>query len=444
MTRLKRRNWIPEQSEDYICDIAASIDGRNSDAIQSLIDGFVEENRHIHDRDCINLNPATNIMNPKAEAMLGAGLGARPSLGYPGDKYEMGLEAIEKIEVVTAELAARVFNADFAEIRVGSGALCNLYAFMATTRPGDNIIVPSADIGGHVTHQEAGAAGLYGVDIHIAPVDADNYTIDIEATRTLAHKVKPKLITIGGSLNLYPHPVSELREIADEVGAKLLFDAAHQCGIIAGGQWPNPLDQGAHLMTMSTYKSLGRPPSGLIVSNDAEIMERIDAIAFPGLTANFDVAKSASLAVTLLDWLDFGEAYAAMMVDTSKALAQALVSEGVDVFSCREGLTSSHQFALRAVAGGGGQTLAKKLRLSNLLTCGIGLPEAGPETKIENDLNGLRFGTPEITRLGMKPEHMPELAKLITRALTTNNPASCASDVTSFRNKFKGLHFIRQ
>ena len=90
------------------------------------------------------------------------------------------------------------------------------------------------------------------------------------------------MITIGASLNLYPHPVSALREIADEVGAILLFDAAHLCGLIAGRAWPNPLEQGAHLMTMSTYKSLGGPPGGLIVTNDAEIAQRLDAIAYPG------------------------------------------------------------------------------------------------------------------------------------------------------------------
>ena len=132
---------------------------------------LVDENRTIHERDCVNLNPATNVMNPKAEALLSAGIGARPSLGYPGDKYEMGLEAIEKIEVMAAELAAQVFGARFAEIRVGSGALANLYVFMATAKPGDTIIAPPSSIGGHVTHHGAGAAGWYGIHTHPAPID---------------------------------------------------------------------------------------------------------------------------------------------------------------------------------------------------------------------------------------------------------------------------------
>ena len=193
---------------------------------------------------------------------MAAGLGSRPSLGYPGDKYETGLEAIEEIEVTCAELCAEVFDAEFAEIRVPSGAIANLYGFMATCRPGDTIIAPPASIGGHVTHHAPGCAGLYGLTTVEAPVDADSYTVDVAALRELARKLRPRLITIGTSLNLFEHPVREVRAIADEVAAHVLFDAAHQCGIIAGGAWRNPLEEGVHLMTMSTYKSLGGPPGG--------------------------------------------------------------------------------------------------------------------------------------------------------------------------------------
>ena len=114
-------------------------------------------------------------MNPRAEALLSSGIGTRPSLGYPGDKYEMGLEAIEQIEVICAELCAEVFQAKYAEIRVPSGAIANLYAFMALCQPGDDIIVPPASIGGHVTHHQAGCAGLFGLNIHHAPVLADGH-----------------------------------------------------------------------------------------------------------------------------------------------------------------------------------------------------------------------------------------------------------------------------
>src|SRR5262249_53096389 len=209
--------------------------------------------------------------------------------------------------------------------------------------------------------------------------------------RKLAVRLRPKLITIGGSLNLFEHPVAEVRAIADVVGAKILFDAAHQCGMIAGKAWQQPLEEGAHLMTMSTYKSLGGPASGLIVTNEPAVAKRLETIAFPGLTANFDAAKSAALAITLLDWKDHGEAYALMMKETAASLAESLSERGLPVFETKGGFTTSHQFAIRAAEFGGGQAAARKLRAANILACGIGLPI----DPVDGDMNGLRMGTPE-------------------------------------------------
>jgi glycine hydroxymethyltransferase len=430
---------VPPTCETLIQTIAARTDGETSDRTADQIAGLVDKNRLIHDAECFNLNPATNVMSPAAEAVLAAGLGSRPSLGYPGDKYEMGLEAIEEIEVICAELAARVFGARYAEIRVGSGALANLYGFMALTTPGDAIIAPPASIGGHVTHHSDGCAGLYGLQTHSAPVDADGYTLDLDRLRDLAQQVKPKLITVGGSLNLFPHPVREVRAIADEVGAKVLFDAAHQCGIIAGGVWANPLEIGAHMMTMSTYKSLGGPAGGLIVTNDADIAQRLDAIAFPGMTANFDAAKSAALALTMLDWIDFGPAYAAEMVALAQALARELSALGLPVFAHERGATTSHQFAIEAGEFGGGQAASKTLRKAGFLACGIGLPI----DPVAGDMNGLRIGTPELVRRGVSVADAPRLAALIAEGLRSNDPQSTASRTAAMRAEFQGMHYIR-
>ncbi|CUK09976.1 Fluorothreonine transaldolase [Ruegeria denitrificans] len=432
---LAHRDWVPATSETLIQDIAAKAASASSDALLARIAHLAEENRRIHEDECFNLNPATNVMNPRAEALLSSGIGSRPSLGYPGDKYEMGLEAIEEIEVIAAELCADVFDAIYAEVRVPSGAIANLYGFMATCKPGDTIIAPPASIGGHVTHHLAGCAGLFGLRSLEAPVNADGYTVDLDQLRDLARAEQPKLITIGGSLNLFEHPVAEVRAIADEVGAKVMFDAAHQCGIIAGRAWSNPLKEGAHFMTMSTYKSLGGPAGGLIVSNDAEIAKALDAIAFPGMTANFDAAKTAALAVTMLDWKDFGSAYAKEMIAMSKALAHALDALDVPVFSGTDGFTNSHQFAVLAAPYGGGQAASKQLRQNGFLACGIGLPV----TPVEGDMNGLRIGTPELVRWGMTISDADRLANLIKRGLGNNN---ILPEVSAWRAKFDRLHFV--
>lgn len=435
---LVHRPWVPEGAERRVHTVAGAAAAATPHGLLAELDRLVAENRQIHDVDCVNLNPATNIMNPRAEAMLSANLGSRPSLGYPGDKYEMGLEAIEQIEVIAAELVAEVFGARYAEIRVPSGAIANLYAFLATCEPGDTIIAPPPAIGGHVTHHAGGSAGQYRLNTVPAPVSADGYTVDVAALRTLARQVRPALITIGSSLNLYPHPVAAIREVADEVGAKVLFDAAHLCGLIAGQAWQQPLEEGAHLMTFSTYKSLGGPAGGVVLTDDPGLAERLDQIAFPGLTANFDAGKAAALAVTMVDWKVAGRAYAAAMVKTAAELAEELGKAGLPVFSGAHGPTRSHQLALHAQRWGGGQHAARRLRRANLLACGIGLPDV----PVDGDMNGLRIGTPEVVRLGMKPPDMAELAGLIAAGLDENvDPEAVAPQVAAWRKQFSGVHY---
>lgn len=428
-----QRPWLSEIARARETELFDALDVTKADEVLNRIDELVALNDQIHNRDCVNLNPATNVMNPRAEALLATGLSSRPSLGYPGEKYEMGLEAIEEIEVIAARLAREVFNASYAEIRVPSGALANMFAFMATSKPGDNIVVPPASVGGHVTHHQPGCAGLYGLNIHPAPANPTRYCVDVEGVRELARRVKPSLITVGASLNLTPHPVAQLREIADDVGAYLLFDAAHACGMFSSGLWPNPLDEGAHVMTMSTYKSLGGPAGGLVLTNDTKLAERIEAIAYPGLTANFDAAKSAALAVTMLDWLKHGPAYGEAMTTTAAALATALGQAGIPVFSTDVGPTTSHQFAIDAKELGGGHKAAVHLRQANILTSAIGIPTESGE--------GLRMGTPEIARWGMTVDNMGELAGLITRGLESD-PAAVAPETAAFRRQFDTVHYV--
>uniref|UniRef100_UPI004049843F serine hydroxymethyltransferase n=1 Tax=Candidatus Planktophila sp. TaxID=2175601 RepID=UPI004049843F len=438
MQSLKTQSWATAASQELITRIASQVDSKAGADVQKWIEELAQENHRLHDIEGINLNPATNILNPRAEKLLSSGMGSRASLGHPGDKYETGLGAIEQIEIITQELACEVFGSTYAEFRVPSGAIANLYAFMATTEPHDTIIAPPASIGGHVTHHKGGSAGLYRLNTISAPVDQTGYTIDIDALRKLAHEVKPKLITVGGSLNLFHHPIAQVRAIADEVGAKVLFDAAHLCGMIAGKVWPQPLVEGAHLMTFSTYKSLGGPAGGLIVTNDDEIAQRLDAIAYPGLTANFDAAKTAALGITLQDWKSVGRDYAQMMVKTSQALAQHLQNLGVNIFAADKGFTTSHQFAILAAPYGGGQTAARRMGEAGLLACGIGLPIE----QVEGDLNGLRIGTPEIVRIGMKVEDMKDLAGFIARSLDTNvEPKSIQREITEWRKQFSGVHY---
>ncbi|MEM7288213.1 MAG: aminotransferase class I/II-fold pyridoxal phosphate-dependent enzyme, partial [Actinomycetota bacterium] len=341
-------------------------------------------------------------------------------------------EHLEVIEVAAMDLARQVFSCSFAEVRVASGAMANLYAFMATCRPGDRIIVPPPSIGGHVTHHRAGAAGLYGLDVHVGAADPETFSYDLAALADQAEAVKPALITIGTSLNLREHPVRAISDIARSVGASLLFDAAHACGMIASGRWASPLAEGADIMTMSTYKSLGGPAGGLVVVDDADVAARLAAIAYPGLTANFDIARVAALGVALSDWLAEGSAYGQGMVDNALTLAEGLEEHGLIVHRPGGAPSSSHQLALEVDEPGAGRATAVRLAEANLLVSDIGLPNTVGE--------GVRLGTPEVTRLGFDDQAMREVAGLIAVALR-DDPAEVRHEVASLRRRHGSLRF---
>lgn len=434
--------WLPEDCAKTIADVEAALRGWNDlDAIEANLLALVDRHEAHLDRESIGLNAGTNIMNPRAAALLSRSLGNRPSLGYPGDKYEMGMEEAGEIEVIAENLVKRLFDAPFAEIRVGSGALANLYAFMATAKPGDRIMAFTGEMGGHVTHHKSGAAGLYGLETHPVPFDPAAMTIDLDRLRVDAKRLQPKLITVAGSLCLYPYPVREVRQIADEIGAYVLYDAAHMAGIIAGKRFQQPLAEGAHLMTMSTYKAFGGPPSGLVLTTESELAQRIDQIAYPGLTANFDLGKTAALAMSTLDLLEYGEAYADQCVRNAQVLGGALAGLDIDVHGAegRE-FTESHHLAIRAASYGGGQTASKHLAKANILLCGIGLPIE----PVAGDLNGIRIGTQEVTRFGMKEDAMAPIARLMARVLIDGeDPAIVQPDAVAFRKQFSGMAFVR-
>lgn len=432
--------WLPAESASVVADIEASLT-KNLNVIESRLTDLVEDHERLLDRESIGLNAGTNVMNPRVASMLSRSLGNRPSLGYPGDKYEMGMEHAEEIEVICETLVKRLFAAPFAEIRVASGAIANLYAFMATCRPGDTIMAFPPAMGGHVTHHASGAAGLYGLVTHAVPHDGARMTIDLDALRTMARSIRPKLITVAGSLCLYPFDVSAVRAIADEVGAYVLYDAAHMAGLIAGGRFQQPLEEGAHLMTMSTYKAFGGPPSGLVLTTEQDLAARLDAIAYPGLTANFDLGKTAALAMATLDLLHYGADYARQCIANAQALGEALARHGIDVHGVPgRPFTESHHLALRAARYGGGQKTAKLLARANIMLCGIGLPVA----PVDGDLNGIRIGTQEVTRFGMAEEAMERIARFIARALRDgDDPLRVRSDVIAFRKSYPRMTFVR-
>lgn len=434
------RDWVPAASVRFYEEQAANYRHLAAQDFAGEVAKALAAHERFTDQDCINLYAGTNMLNPRAARFQASSVGSRPSLGYPGDKYETGLGYAEKIEIMAVELLKRIFKCNYVEFRVGSGSLSNLYAYMACTKPGDRIMALPASAAGHVTHHAEGAAGLYGLEVHPIPFDGERMEVDLAGLEREVQRVQPRLIILGASLALQPYPVREVRQLADAVGAYVMFDAAHLSGIIAGGEFQQPLAEGAHLMTCSTYKSFGGPAGGLVLTNDSALAERLDRIAYPGLTANFDLARTAALVVAASDILEFGPAYARACIANAQALAAALAAQNLPVHGPAEkGYTASHHVAVQAANYGGGTTASRHLEPANILTSGIGLPL--PE--LTNDFNGLRIGSQEVTRWGMGPDDMEEVAELIGRILVQGeNPATVRPAVIALRHKFQTLHFV--
>lgn len=436
-------DWIPENAARFITAHEARFNALSLDDLDKEAHRLIAAHEQLVDRDCINLYAGTNIPNPRGSALLGSTIGSRPNLGHPGAKYNKGMGNADQLEVMLSTLLKRLFNARFAEHRVGSGSLANLYVYMATCQPGDSIMAFSDAAAGHPTHHAIGAAGLYGLKVHDVPFDTARMDVDVDGLRTAAKRIRPRLIIVAGSMCLFPYNLRAVRAIADEIGAYILYDAAHMGGLIAGGAFQQPLADGADLMTGSTYKSFGGPPSGMVLTNSPELAARLDRIAFPGLTANFDLGRTAAMIVAVLDLLEHGPAYARTCIDNAQALAGAMDAAGIKVFkpASRDGFTQSQHVALEAACYGGGNALSARIEPANILFTSIGLPLPA----VDNDANGIRIGTQEVTRWGMQPADMKIIAELTARVLVKNeDAASVKADVIAFRRRFQDIHFIRR
>jgi glycine hydroxymethyltransferase len=432
--------WASAAAQAYLRQKSGPLAGMEPRAIADRVRALAEEHEAWVDGSCLTFYAGTNTMSPMARAMLASSMGTRPSMGHPGDKYQPGVRFLEEVETLAIDACRRLFRARFAEVRLPSGSSANLSVFMALTRAGDRILALPEWAGGHPTHREEGMAGLHGLVIRDVPFDPARMQIDLDGVRRVAKKTQPRLIIVGASLALFPYPLQDVRAIAEEVGALVMYDGAHLAGIIAGGQFQDPLAEGAHLFTSSTYKTLGGPPGGLVLTNDPEIARRIDAVAYPGMTANFDCARVGALAVAAAELLEFGPAYARDCLANAQALARALAAEGFDVVAAARGFTRSHHLAVDVHDLGGGAPVARRLEAANIILSKFILPRdaGGPA----GQMSGLRLGLQEVTRRGLGVAEMPAIARLMRRVvLEGENPAAVGAEVRALRQRYARVRY---
>jgi len=258
--------------------------------------------------------------------------------------------------------------------------------------------------------------------------------------RKTAPLVRPKLVALGASLTLFPFPLQEMSAIVADWGGKLFFDGAHQIGLIAGGQFQDPLREGAAVMTGSAGKTFSGPQSGIIVWDDPSLTPALTHAIFPVLAATHQVNRVAALAVAAAEMLEFGPPYMTQIVRNAQALGAALAQRGIPVFGAQQGYTRTHQVLADVRAFGGGLDVAQMLARANIITNKNLLPSDTPRDW--DRPSGLRLGTIEVTRLGMREQDMDLIADFMARVVVEKlSPTTVVKDVIAFRQGYQTLYY---
>jgi glycine hydroxymethyltransferase len=421
---------------DVVRNPVASLKAKNAD-VQCVIDAVTGNQEFF--KNSLPMIASENITSPLVRQVLASDLGHRYAEGKVGHRFYQGCGFIDVIEAKAIELAKEVFRAPHVNVQPISGVNSNIAAFFALSRPGDVLLALAVPSGGHISHARYSAAGIRGLKIYTHPYDNSKMNIDTDRMLKEIKRLKPRIVMFGASLFLFPHPVKEAREACDEVGASIVYDAAHVAGLIAGGRFQDPLKEGADVMTASTHKTFPGPQGGIIMCQEKWANE-IDEAVFPGTVSNFHPHHKAGLAIALAEMKQFGRAYADQTVRNAQALASYLDEMGFNVLCKDQGYTMSHQVAVDVSRIGGGSLVAANLERAYIIANKNLFPwdaEAG-----KDDPSGIRLGTQELTRLGMKEREMKEVARLIKRvAIDREEPEKVKKDVILLKSQYQTVHY---
>ena len=235
-----------------------------------------------------------NIVSPAVRDIVSSDLHGRYAEGLPGKRYYQGCDDFDTIEALGIELAQKVFGASFANIQSVSGTVSNIGALKVLAKPGDDITAVSTADGGHISHARMGAVGLRDLNLTTYPWDEERMEPDVDAACKTIRDVEPKVALFGQSVFLFPTPLEEMAAAAKEVGASVMYDGAHVLGLIAGGQFQDPLREGADLMTGSSHKTFPGPQGGFLLSSsdDPAFQRRLNNAMFPGVCSSYPFTTS--------------------------------------------------------------------------------------------------------------------------------------------------------
>src|SRR5690242_18476004 len=376
---------------------------RDSQSARELADhvlAAVRRNEEWRGQRCINLLAPEAPTSPTVRALLASEIGTRAAEGHIGavNRWFAGTRHIDEVEALCVELLKKVFRAGYADHRLMGSMLGNMAVYHALAQPGDIIMTVPQPFGGHSSNRDDGPAGQRGLKIVDVPFDPVELEVDVELFREVARLVRPKLVTLGLSMTLFPFPIREMSQIVGEWGGQIFFDGAHQAGLIAGGQFQDPLREGAAVLTGSAGKTFSGPQSGMIVWDDPRLTVPLTHAIFPVLAATHQVNRVAALAVSAAEMITYGQVYMAKIVRNTQALDAALAHRNIPVLAAHKGYTTTHQVIADVRQFGGGLEVAQRLARANIITNKNLIPADKPE---DWDHPGeLRIGTTEINASG--------------------------------------------
>ena len=410
-------------------------------------------------KEAVNLIASENVQSDAVKQVEVNDFMGRYAEGHPntsdGDnRYYEGTQYIDQIESMATSEIIQLAKCKQADVRPVSGNAANTAVVLAILRGGDTVIVNSIEVGGHISHSPIGVVGRRiqirgkvltpghdnSVNIHYWPTTEDGYHLDVPKCVDLVEEKSPNMVILGKSLFLFPEPVREIAEVCRAKNIPMLYDGAHVLGLIFGGQFQNPFEEGAHFINGSTHKTFPGPQRGVILGSMAGEQEMkwwtsVDRGVMPGSSSSHHLHTLPGLLIAIREMAEHGKKYAAQIIANAKALGQALADEGVTVEAQEFGFTASHQLALNVTNFGNAKDIARSLaEKSNIITNFNMLPW----DKDARNPSGLRIGVQEMTRYGMKEAEMGELASLMKAGLEGK---SLKDEVTKLRSRFTDVHF---
>lgn len=432
------------------------------ESLPHLVADIVEATRkheQYRDKECINMIASEGIKSPAVCQMLDMSHdlatryaeGENDAEGHVKKRYYQGQKYMSQIEDLTTDAVKSLFRATWADVRLISGTHANTATFkgLSVASKNNKMVVTPLSCGAHISHDYTGLAGsILGIDNINHVYDINELNIDPDKSAYVIRAAKPGIVTFGGSLFLFPHPVKELKAVCDEVGAYVAYDAAHVLGLIAGGQFQDPLREGADFITSSTHKTFPGPQGGVIMGNPdtpakEKAVRKIQHAIFPLTASSTHLGRLPALGIACLEMKVFGKELAIQIVKNAQTAGQYLCENGVKVLAENKGFTKSHQIAVDVRTYGGGNKIAQDLEDANIILNKNLLPYDDQSSK--GDPSGLRIGFQDITRRGFGEGDIKHLCDLMLDVIKgKRTPAQVKMDVLALKKEFSGVKYCFQ